>query len=304
MEHLKKFYANKRVLVTGGAGFIGSHLVEKLVEYGARVTVFDNFSAGCMNNVRSVIHAVSFFYADVRSVYSCLKATAGHDIVFHLASFVSVPESVLHPDVCNNINVDGTHNMLEACKKNKISSFVFSSSSAVYGTKNGVCREDDQLHPESPYAHSKLQAENLCKQYADICDMNVAIMRYFNVYGDRQNPNGPYAAVVARFTQQLLAGRPLVIFGDGQQTRDFVHVSHVVEANMVLGAQSELRGAVFNVGSGNSITVLDLVKKLEQELKVSRAALTFLPARQGDIQFSQADCNKYKKVLTEVFDSN
>ena len=299
MESLKNFYTNKRVLVTGGAGFIGSHLVEKLVSLGARVTVLDNFSSGNINNLKSVLSSVSLFYADVRTEYSCSKATVGQDVVFHTAGFISVAESVKNPKVCYDINVQGTAHMLEACRKNDVKNFVFSSSSAVYGQKNGLCNEDDPVDPQSPYASSKYDGETLCKEYAQTTNMNIAILRYFNVYGERQSADGSYAAVVARFSQQLKTGQPVTIFGDGKQTRDFIHVSQVAQANALLGMRDDLKGDVFNVGSGKSITILELIEQLEKELNVKSAELTFSPARQGDIVHSHANCEKYLHIAAE-----
>ena len=139
MKRLKNFYDQKQVLVTGGAGFIGSHLVEKLVELGAHVTIFDNFFSGKLSSLKSIVHSINIIYADIRSAYSCLKATAKKDIVFHLASFVSVPSSTKHPDLCNSINVEGTKNLLEGCRKNNVKTIIFSSSSAVYGNKQTEC---------------------------------------------------------------------------------------------------------------------------------------------------------------------
>jgi nucleoside-diphosphate-sugar epimerase len=300
MESLQKFYDKKRVLVTGGAGFIGSHLVEKLVSLGARVTIFDNFSAGSLANLKSVVHAINVIYADVRSPYSCLKATANQEIVFHLAAFISVPESFKDPQLCYNINIDGTNNMLTGCEKNSVKTFIYSSSSAVYGNKNSICSETDQLHPESPYAISKHKGELATKHYFQTYRLNTAILRYFNVYGQRQNPNGAYAAVVAKFTQQLLTKEPLTIFGDGKQTRDFIHVSKVVDANLMVAMHDALHGDVFNVGTGRSMNLLQLIDHLEKELKIQRTAVSFMPARQGDIEHSQANCEKYQKLCPSL----
>lgn len=293
MKALQKFYNNKKVLVTGGAGFIGSHLVEKLVELGARVTVLENPYSCSINNLKSVIHAINILYADVRSDYSCLKATTNQDIVFHIAALVSVAESMKNPDLCYAINTQGTKNILEGCRQNSVGMVVFSSSSAVYGNKTDPCVENDHLNPQSPYAISKMQGEALCKEYSDRYGMNTAILRYFNVYGQRQNPNGPYAAVVARFTQLLKEGMPLPVFGDGLQTRDFIHVSKVVEANLIMGMQTTMKGDIFNIGTGSSITLLELIEQLKKELNINAAEIHYLPAREGDIKHSHANCSKY-----------
>jgi len=297
MDHLQRFYEKKRVLVTGGAGFIGSHLAERLVQLGARVTILDNFSSGKLANLKNVAHAITILYADIRATYSCVKATSNQDIVFHLASFVSVPESLKNPELCYATNLNGTTNLLDACKKNNVKTFIFSSSSAVYGNKNGLCGEEDIPSPLSPYASSKNESEQTCMQFAHLYNMNIASLRYFNVYGDRQNPHGSYAAVVAKFTHQLLQGQPLTIFGDGKQTRDFVHVSKAVDANLNLGIRSDLHGDIFNVASGKSVSLLQLIEQLEAELQIKRTEIVFQPARDGDILHSQANCQKYQKMV-------
>ena len=165
-EVLQQFYHKKQVLVTGGAGFIGSHLVEKLVQLGARVTVLDNFSSCNLRNLKSIASAVNLMYADVRSPYGCSRATTQQEIVFHLAAFVSVPESFVHPELCALVNTQGTKNLLEAAHKSNVKTVVISSSSAVYGNRDGICRETDPTEPMSPYATSKLNAEKLCTQFA------------------------------------------------------------------------------------------------------------------------------------------
>lgn len=297
MESLQSFYNKKRVLVSGGAGFIGSHLVEKLVALGARVTVLDNFSTGNLTNLKSVAPIITLLYADIRSAYSCLKATHQQDIVFHTAAFTSVPESIKNADLCYKVNIEGTENLLEGCKKNNVKTFILSSSSAVYGSKSGICSESDFPSPESPYAISKHEAEILCQKYTVAHGLCTAILRYFNVYGDRQNPHGTYAAVVARFKQQLLTGQPVTIFGDGTQTRDFVHVSQVVDANLILGMNESLQAEIFNIGSGKSVNLFQLIQQLEQELNVTKTDITFLPSRQGDIAHSTANCAKYSAII-------
>ena len=296
-ESIKTFYDKKHVLVTGGAGFIGSHLVEALVSLGAKVSIIDNFSSGNLANLKSIAHQVNIFYADIRSFYSCLKATAHQDIVFHMAAFISVPESIKNPDLCNSVNRDGTENLLKAAVQNNVKTVVFSSSSAVYGNKNTPCIETDKLNPQSPYASSKAEGEALCKKYAESANINTVVLRYFNVYGERQNPNGAYAAVVPKFKELLKAKKPLTVFGDGMQTRDFVPVSKVVEANLTLGSMNTMKGDLFNIGTGKSITLHQLIDQLEQELGIKNVGINYLPAREGDILHSSANCDKYKNLV-------
>ncbi|KKQ33573.1 MAG: hypothetical protein US49_C0001G0253 [candidate division TM6 bacterium GW2011_GWF2_37_49] len=297
MEQLKNFYQGKQVLVTGGAGFIGSHLVEKLVSLEAKVTVLDNFSSGSISNLKNVLAQINLNYADVSIPYVCAKATQGKDIVFHLAALVSVPQSLQFPEICHKINVFGTQNILDGCVNSNIKSFIFSSSCAVYGNKSNPCKEDDEAMPLSPYAKSKLDAEQLCKKYASDFGLNAVSLRYFNVYGDRQKIDHEYAAVVAKFRHNLENKLPITIFGDGYQTRDFVHVSEVVDANLKIGAPDNLHGYVINVASGKSISILELIKKLEKEVGQKAVEITFQPARVGDITYSTANCEKLKRLM-------
>ncbi|MBX9830521.1 NAD-dependent epimerase/dehydratase family protein [Candidatus Babeliales bacterium] len=300
MKQLESFYKNKQVLVTGGAGFIGSHLVEKLVELGARVSVLDNFSTGNLNNLRSVLAHISLIYADVVHLHSVLKATAHKDFVFHLAAFASVTQSLNYADLCWKINVDGTRNVLEACHQNNVKTLVFSSSSAVYGNQTTNCNETDTPKPLSPYAKSKYESEKLCKEYAEKYGFNTTCLRYFNVYGNRQSPQGMYAAVVAQFKNNLLAQKPLTIYGDGKQTRDFINVADVVQANLRLALLNKSVGEVFNIGSGKSMNLFELIANLEQELKIQKTNIDFKPSRENEIMHSQANCEKYQKVVTSL----
>lgn len=294
---LKEFYNNKNVLVTGGAGFIGSHLVEKLVELGARVTVFDNFSSGSLNNLRNVLPFISVTCADIRSAHSIARATQRKDIVFHHAAFISVPLSLEQPELCNAVNTQGTRNVLEGCIQNDVKSFVFASSSAVYGNSAKINTEEDPVNPLTPYAVSKIDGENLCKTYAQKSSLSSACLRYFNVYGERQRANGEYAAVVAKFKENLLNQKPITIFGTGMQTRDFIPVQDAVMANLKVAMIPDLKGEIFNIGSGKSTNLLELLAQLESDLKVQRAGITFAPARSDDIFYSCASCEKYKNKV-------
>lgn len=296
-RQLREFYAGKKVLVSGGAGFIGSHLVEALIALDAKVTVLDNFSTGSMSNLRNVLPYINLQYADITSPYSTLQGTRNKDIVFHLAAFISVPNSVKYPAHCQLINEVGTANTLNACIKNGVKSFVLSSSAAVYGNKSGICHEDDTPNPQSPYATSKLVGESLCRDAALQYGISTTSLRYFNVYGERQNPNGDYAAVVAKFTDCLRQHQPITIFGDGQQTRDFIHVSKVVTANLVAGMQLHNAGEVINVATGTSINLLQLITQLEQELDLKNNGIEFKESRSGDIKHSSASNHKFTQLL-------
>lgn len=297
MKPIETFYKNKNVLVTGGAGFIGSHLVEELVKKGAKVTILDNFSSGNINNLKNVFPYINILYGDVTNTFTCANATTNKEIVFHLAALVSVDYSIKNPSLCYAINIKGTRNLLEACKKNNVKAFIFSSSAAVYGNKNSSCKETDTPNPQSPYAISKLESEKLCKEYSEKYLISTTCLRYFNVYGERQNPNGDYAAVVAKFKYNLENNLPITIFGDGKQTRDFVHVSKVVEANLQMGTKSNLNGEIFNIASGTSINLFELIEQLEKETKHKKTDIIFQSARPGDILNSSANCQKYNHCI-------
>jgi len=296
MRQLKDLYKGKKILVTGGGGFIGSHLVEKLIECEAKVTVLDNLSTGTLNNLQKVITQINLIYGDIRAFYTCLKATKNIDFVFHLAAFISVPCSIKNPMICNQINVEGTKNLLKASQQNNVKTFILSSSAAVYGNKNDACQEDHQPNPQSPYAASKLEGEKLCQEFSLKYDINTACLRYFNVYGERQNAQSQYASVVAKFKENLLKEKPLVIFGDGKQSRDFIHVSKVVEANIKIGMQKKLSGEIFNIATGKSISLLNLIDRLEKETSTKKTKILYKEAQPGDILTSKANCSKYNKL--------
>jgi len=289
---MKNEYAGKKVLVTGGSGFIGSHLVEKLIKLEAKVTVLDNYSSGKLQNLRNILDRVNLVYGDIRSKQTCLKLTANQDIVFHTAALVSVPYSFQYPVLCKQINIMGTKNLLHGCKVNNVRNFVFSSSAAVYGNKNDECNENDKPNPESPYAKSKLIGEQLCKEYSQKYGTNTVCLRYFNVYGDRQSTTSQYSGVVAIFKYNMQHNKPLIIYGNGKQSRDFIHVSKVVDANLRAGLAQNMQGEVFNIASGKSITLLELIEQLETENNLRATNISFVPARTGDIFVSKADCSK------------
>jgi nucleoside-diphosphate-sugar epimerase len=297
-----KAYKGRSVLVTGGAGFIGSHVSEKLIEAGAFVTILDNLSTGSLSNIEHFLPHVRFIEGDILDLQTCMQATQDASTVFHLAAVTSVPESVAHPRHCYEVNVMGTVNVLEAARICGVEHFVFSSSSAVYGTQSVPCTESLPCVPESPYGFSKLMGEQLCTQYAHNYGMHTVALRYFNVYGPRQNASGSYAAVVARFRERMSKNEPITIFGDGLQKRDFIEVSKVAEANlkMALLPIHEMQGAVCNVASGTSISLIELVENLAKEFPDFTAGIIFESARKGDIYVSQADCSRYYEIVQRI----
>lgn len=297
-----KAYKGRSVLVTGGAGFIGSYVSEKLVEAGAFVTILDNLSTGSLSNLQAIFPAVFFVEGDITDAQTCLKVAQGKSIIFHLAAMTSVPESVVHPQQCYEVNVMGTLHVLEAARYHGVERFVFSSSSAVYGTQAGACKESAYCMPESPYGVSKLMGEQLCRQYAHNYGMSSVALRYFNVWGLRQNAAGSYAAVVARFREHMSKNEPITIFGDGLQVRDFIEVERVAEANikMALLRAADMQGTAVNIASGTSISLIELVEMLKKEFPHFTASIAFEPARLGDIQVSQADCSRYHALVERM----
>jgi len=299
MTLMKQFYRGRNVLVTGGAGFIGSHITHKLVQLGAHVTVMDNCATGFLKNNADIRDHITFLQQDVTNRQACLEATKNKNIIFHLAALVSVPESVDNPLACHEINVDGTFNLLESARINNVERFVFSSSAAVYGPGTDICTEQMPCKPTSPYGTTKLIGELLCKQYAHNYGLKTVCLRYFNVFGAHQNPAGAYAAVVATFRKLMALNKPLTIFGDGLQTRDFIPVDQVVTANFLLGMQSGpiMCGSTYNIATGSSMSLLELIDLLKKEFPTYTAEPIFAPARQGDIKHSKADTSKWKRIL-------
>jgi len=286
------------ILVTGGAGFIGSHLVRKFIAMGYQVSVLDNFSTGKRENLEGVLENLQGFYEhDVRDYDSCKEATAGVDTVLHHAALASVPKSVEDPFLTNDINLTGTLNMLQASRENGVSKFVFASSAAIYGNNPvNPKREDMTPEPMSPYAVQKLAGEYYCSQYAALFEMNTISFRYFNVYGPNQDPNSQYAAAVPIFSRAIEKGDPPTVFGDGEQTRDFVFVGDVARANALALEADFLEGEVVNIASGNSVTVNELLRTMN---KISRSELKadYTAPRPGDIRHSQADITRATSLL-------
>lgn len=291
-QKLQKFYANKKVLVTGGAGFIGSHLVEKLVELGAKVTVLDNFSSGVMQNLQAVLPKIKLIIGDIAKEAVCASAVQNQTVIFHTAAMSAVGLCQTNPAACQAVNVQATENLLKNCAAN--TKFLFSSSAAVYGNHEGRCTEEQSANPTSIYGQSKLAGEELCGIYAEKNGLQCFVLRYFNVFGPRQENNQLANSVVVEFKKKLSNFEPLTIFGDGHQTRDFVSVFKVVDANLWLAAMCPESFAVFNVASGKSMSMLELVAQLEKQLKVTHQGISFKPARVGDILKSEASCEKYQ----------
>lgn len=301
-KKLTEFYKNKQVLVTGGAGFIGSHIVDNLINLGAHVTVLDNLCTGNLKNLNQTIKKINFINGDITNFETCNNVCKNQNIIFHLAAFVSVPESMLNPIQCNKVNVYGTVNLLESSRLNNVNRFIFSSSSAVYGNKEGICKEDDICTPASEYGFSKFIGEQYCKKYYNLFGLKTVCLRYFNVHGPRQNPNGTYAAVVAKFINCMEQNKEIQIYGDGTQTRDFVPVEKVVNFNLIAGMHNkdEIFKKPINVASGKSINLVELIEHLKQYYPDYNKKISFLPARLGDVKHSKADCLILERIISEL----
>lgn len=297
-DNMRAWYCNKRALVTGGCGFIGSHIVEKLVKLGAQVTILDDLSTGSYSNIAAVADKVTFIEGTITDKATCIRALQDVDVVFHLAAYTSVPGSVADPVICHVINIDGTFNLLEAMRVTGCKRLVFSSSSSVYGATEKPCSEETPCNPISPYGFSKYMGELMLRQYALNYGIDAVSLRYFNVYGERQNPHAQYAAVVAKFKDAMGKDEPVTIFGNGLQTRDYIPVEQVAYANVLVGylASEELRGQVFNIATGTSINLLQLFDQLKLLYPGYAHEPRFAPARAGDVMHTTAVCDKFKQL--------
>jgi len=286
-----------RFLVTGGAGFIGSHIVDELIRRKHRVRVLDNFSSGKIENLANSRNAIDIIKGDIKSKTTCIKATKGIDFVLHQAALRSVPKSMREPHRYNEINVDGTLNMLEASRDNRVKRFILASSSSVYGNvKNFPEKELFLPDPISPYALSKLAGELYCRIFSLHYDLPCIALRYFNVFGPRQSLDDEYAVVIPRFINSMLRDEQPPIYGNGKQSRDFTFVKNVVEANLLAAKNKSVKFGVFNIASGKDYTVLSLAKILNSILNKNIKPL-FLEKRAGDVFKTLADLTNSKKVL-------
>jgi UDP-glucose 4-epimerase len=284
-------------LVTGGAGFIGSNIVWKLAELGHDVRVLDNFLTGKRENLSEVLQDISLIEGDIRDFETVQQASRNVDYVLHIAALPSVPRSVANPLMSHEINMTGTLNVLEAARQQGVKRLVFSSSSSVYGNTPVLPkREDMPLSPLSPYAVHKASAELYCRVYADMYNLETVCLRYFNVFGPRQNPNSQYAAVVPKFITALQAGGQPTIFGDGEQSRDFTYIDNVVAANIAASTAPDVTSEVINIACGKRITVNELAHRIGTILG-KEVAPQYDPPRPGDVKHSLADISKAQERL-------
>jgi len=284
-------------LITGGAGFIGSHVVESLLTSGDQVRVFDNFTTGKRDNLPDGFSNLEVIDGDIRDREAVRKAMRGVSKVVHLAALVSVPESIAHPDLCFDINAQGTQIVLDEARRAGVRKVVLASSAAVYGDNMHLpLAESERAIPLSPYGLDKLYAEQLGKTYQGLYGINVTALRFFNVFGPRQDPGSSYSGVISIFMQRMLAGERVSIFGDGQQTRDFVYVKDVIAAIMLALSHQDRGFYCFNVGRGMQVSVCELYRQL-CALIGTDMAVDFLPSRAGDIVASEADISAISELL-------
>jgi UDP-glucose 4-epimerase len=285
-----------RVLVTGGGGFIGSHLAERLLQEGAEVRVLDSFATGRRENL---VHLpeVEIVEGDVQSFERAHHAVCGCDAVLHQAALPSVPRSIQDPLTTNAVNVTGTLNVLLAARDAGVRRVVYASSSSVYGSNDQLPKREDQpVAPISPYAVSKLAGEGFCRAFTTIYGLECVSLRYFNVFGPRQDPLSQYAAVIPKFIAAAIAGTRPVVFGDGEQSRDFTYIDNVVDANLLALGSGAGAGEVFNAACGTRVSLKDVLGMLA-ELSGSEIDPEYQPGRSGEVRHSHADIGRARETF-------
>lgn len=277
-----------RFLVTGGAGFIGSSIARRLVNDGYFVRVLDNFATGQRSNLEDISDRIDLVEGDIRDFWTVINATEGIDYILHQAALPSVQRSIINPLTTTEVNINGTLNILEAARFHKVQRIVYASSSSIYGD-TPTLPKDESMRPQplSPYAITKLAGEEYCISFYRIYGLEAVCLRYFNVFGPYQNPASQYAAVIPKFIVSFLEDKPPVIYGDGEQSRDFTFIDNVVEANILACTKRDAVGKVMNIACGQRYSLNDLVGKL-QKIFNKKIESTYFPAKPGDVKHSQA----------------
>ncbi|GAK57401.1 UDP-glucose 4-epimerase [Candidatus Vecturithrix granuli] len=287
-------------LVTGGAGFIGSNVVRQLLQDQQKVRVFDNFLTGKRENLTEIMPDIDLIEGDLRNFDAVKQACQGIDYILHIGALPSVPRSVADPILSNDININGTLHVLEAARQQHIKRVVFSSSSSVYGDTPTLPKHEDMaFQPLSPYAAHKVSGELYCRVYYNIYRLETVCLRYFNVFGPRQDPASHYAAVVPKFIAALQQGKQPVIYGDGNQSRDFTFIKNVVAANIAAAVAPEAAGEAINIACGARITVNELAQRIGFLLG-KEVHPQYEPLRAGDVKHSLADISKAQRLLNYV----
>ena len=286
------------VLVTGGAGFIGSNLAEELIKQGAKVKIIDSLITGFRENLEEINGDFDFIEGDLNDLNALQKALEGVEIVFHQAALPSVPRSVDNPLETHEACVNGTFNLLLKSKEAGVKRLIYAASSSAYGNQPTLPKVETMLpEPLSPYAAAKLMGEYYCQVFCRVYGLETFCLRYFNVFGPRQNPASMYSGVISRFTDALLGGKTPVIYGDGETSRDFTYVANVINANLQAAQTSSGIGQVMNVANGDRITLNELLEVLKRITDQSKATASYQPERLGDVKHSQADVTRAKEWL-------
>jgi nucleoside-diphosphate-sugar epimerase len=293
-----------KVLVTGGAGFIGSNLADELIRQGARVVIVDNFTTGFQENLDEISGDFEFVEADINDEAAIKKALEGVEVVFHEAALPSVPRSVEDPAETHRICVDGTFNMLVAARNAGVKRFIYAASSSAYGDQPTLPKvETMRPDPLSPYAAAKLTGELYCRAFNNVYGLETYSLRYFNVFGPRQNPESMYSGVISRFIDALMSGATPVIYGDGEQSRDFTYVANVVNANIMAAQATSGMGETMNVANGERVTLNELLQMLQKITGTTEISASYETERAGDVKHSQADnrraveCLNYRELV-------
>ncbi|MBF0451707.1 MAG: SDR family oxidoreductase [Candidatus Magnetomorum sp.] len=290
---MNSIFDQKSVFITGGAGFIGSHIAEHILKNKCDVRIFDNLSTGKRSNLDPIKKHVEFIQGDIRDFNHLKKSMQGSDFVFHEAAEVSVPRTIDHPIESAMINEIGTVNVFEAARQCHVQRVIFASSCSIYGdTAPSLPKVETMIPaPKSPYAAQKIMGEYYAKLYHDLYQLETVCLRYFNVYGPRQDPSSAYSGVISIFLTQAIQNQQPIIYGDGTQYRDFVNVADVVQANLLAASQPEISGKVFNIGTGKSVSINALWEHICQQ-SGKKISPSYAPSRSGDVQASVADMHQ------------
>jgi len=287
-------------LVTGGAGFIGSNISQKLLEQGHKVRILDNFSSGRLENIAAFIDDIELIEGDIRDYWTVIQAVKGIDYILNQAALPSVPRSVANPLTSNEVNIDGMLNLLEAARHAGVKKFVTASSSSVYGESEELPKHEGMTpSPLSPYAITKITNEYYCRVYWQLYKFPTCCLRYFNIFGPHQDPKSNYAAVVPKFITSFLNGKPPTVYGDGKQSRDFTYIDNAVQANLLAAENDAMVGDAYNVACGGQYTLNELLDRLRKIMGVKIKA-QYDPPRVGDILHSFASIDKIKKCGYKV----
>ena len=286
-----------RFLVTGGAGFIGSNLVKRLLEKGYSIRVLDNFATGLRENLTDFIKDIELIEGDIRDFWTVVKATKGIDYIIHQAALPSIPRSIDNPLTTTEVNINGTLNILEAARFNSVQRIIYASSSSVYGDSPQMPKKEDMKPmPKSPYAITKLAGEEYCMSFYNLYGLETVALRYFNVFGPRQNPTSQYSGVIPKFINMLKNKQNPTIFGNGKSSRDFTYIDNVVDATILAVEKEAAVGNIINIACNKAYTLNDLVEKLNKIMDIKIPPI-YRPEKLGDIKHSLADISKAKNML-------